>query len=160
MRTGNVGVLWSLRALAVGVFNQVQHRSEKLPPRLRFRGGRRWRFLKGMAAKTPTARLDLQPGELVRIKSKDEILKTVDSELKNRGMGFDPEMSRHCGKVARVARRVDHIIDENTGRMLHMKNPCIVLDGIVCDGAYSVSCPRSITSYWREIWLERVEEPA
>jgi len=29
----------------------------------------------------------------------------------------------------------------------------------VCEGAYHASCPRAIPSYWREIWLERVEEP-
>jgi len=38
-----------------------------------------------------------------------------------------------------------------------MRSPCIVLEGIVCEGAYSANCPRSIICYWREIWLERVE---
>jgi hypothetical protein len=158
VRTGNAGVLWTLRASLVGFFNQVQGRSGRLPRWLRFRGGLRWRFLKGTAGTaTPTARLDLQPGELVRIKSKDEIMRTLNADLLNRGMGFDAEMSRFCGRTARVARRVDHIIDEKTGRMLHMRNPCIVLEGVVCEGAYTVNCPRSITAYWREIWLERVE---
>ena len=32
--------------------------------------------------------------------------------------------------------------------------------GVVCEGAYSHSCPRAITPYFREIWLERVEQPA
>ena len=40
--------------------------------------------------------------------------------------------------------------------MLRMKNPCIVLEGIVCEGAHNLSCPRAITLDWREIWLERV----
>ncbi len=44
--------------------------------------------------------------------------------------------------------------------MLDMKNPCIVLEDVVCEGAYSHSCPRAITPYFREIWLERVEQPA
>jgi len=161
VRTGNVGVLWALRAFLVGVFNRVQAVSARVLPRwLQFRGGLRWGFLRGTAVQTPTGRTDLQPGELVRIKSKDDIMKTLNSELLNRGMGFDAEMARFCGRTARVARRVDMIIDENNGRMLHMKSPCIVLEGIVCEGAFSANCPRSITSYWREIWLERVEEPA
>ena len=71
-------------------------------------------------------------------------------------MGFDAEMGRFCGRTARVARRIEHIIDERTGEMLHMRSPCIVLDGVVCEGAYAASCPRSITPYWREIWLEKV----
>ena len=40
-----------------------------------------------------------------------------------------------------------------------MKNPCIVLENTVCEGAYNANCPRSIYSFWREIWLERVGEP-
>jgi hypothetical protein len=58
-----------------------------------------------------------------------------------------------------VLRRVDRCIDENTGRLLEMKNPCIILDNVVCEGAYNVNCPRSIYAFWREIWLERVSEP-
>jgi hypothetical protein len=41
-----------------------------------------------------------------------------------------------------------------------MKNPCIVLDGIICEGAYNASCPRSIPAYWREVWLDKITEPA
>jgi hypothetical protein len=161
VRSGNYGVFWVLRAFLVATFNRLQDVSTRvLPRRLWFRGGLRWGFLRGAADKTPTARTDLQPGELVRIKSKEEILKTLNAKLLNRGMGFDAEMSRFCGRTARVARRVDHIIDERTGRMLHLGNPCIVLEDVVCEGAYSMNCPRSITAYWREIWLERVEESA
>jgi hypothetical protein len=158
VRTGNVGALWSLRAFLVGLFNRLQMLSARRLPRwLRFRGGLRWRFLKGQPGPTPTRRTNLQPGDLVRVRSKEEIMKTLDVDLKNRGMGFDAEMARFCGRTARVARRVDHIIDETTGRMISMKNPCIVLEGIVCEGAYIANCPRSITAYWREIWLEKVD---
>ena len=158
VRTGNVGVLWSARAFLVGVFNRLQDVSAKrLPLRLRLRGGRHWGTPRGLAGrKTPTGHLGLQPGDLVRIRSKQEIELTLNGDLLNRGMGFDAEMARHCGQIARVARRIEHIIDEQTGRMLHMRSPCLVLEGIVCEGAFSASCPRSITPYWREIWLERV----
>ena len=71
-------------------------------------------------------------------------------------MSFDVEMLRYCGREARVLRRVDQIIDEKTGRMLRMKNPCIVLEGMSCVGAYHRCCPRGTYPYWREIWLERV----
>ena len=157
VRSGNVGPLWSLRALFVGVYNRVQDISvKKLPPKLRLRGGRHWGYLRGTAVKTPSGHTDLQPGDLVRIKSKKDIAPTLNADLLNRGMGFDAEMGRFCGRTARVARRIEHIIDERTGEMLHMRSPCIVLDGVVCEGAYAASCPRSITPYWREIWLEKV----
>jgi hypothetical protein len=162
VRTGNVSTPWMIRSFLVGVFNRMQHVTRKLfPERLRFRGGLRWGFLEGSAVgRTPTQELHLEPGELVRIKSKSEILTTLDSYLLNRGMGFDEEMSRYCGQVARVQSRVERCIDERTGEMLTMKNPCIVLEGIVCAGAFNVSCPREFIPFWREIWLERVPEPA
>jgi hypothetical protein len=72
-------------------------------------------------------------------------------------MSFDGEMLRYCGREARVLRRVERIIDEKSGRMLRLKNPCIVLDDVTCTGAYHRQCPRGIYTYWREIWLERVE---
>ena len=92
----------------------------------------------------------------MRIKSREEILATLDKELKNRGMGFEEEMERHCGKVVKVLRRVDRCIDESSGRMLTMKSPCIVLEGVVCGGEFNANCPRAFIPFWREIWLERV----
>jgi hypothetical protein len=112
-------------------------------------------------AKTPTGRLDLKPGELVRIKSKREIEATLDAKGLNRGLSFDPEeMAPYCGRVVRVRASVTKIIDEMTGRMRHMKQPCITLEGVVCQSGYArcrLNCPRAIPSYWRELWLERVE---
>jgi hypothetical protein len=158
VRTGNVGVFWTIRAFLVAVYNHMQGISRRrLPSGLRIRGGRHWGFLTGTATQTPTAHTNLQPGDLVRVKPKAAIAPTLNADLLNRGMGFDAEMGRFCGKTARVARRIDKIIDERTGQMLRMKNPCIVLDGVVCEGAYNFNCPRAITPYWREIWLEKVD---
>ena len=46
--------------------------------------------------------LGLQPGELVEIKSEEEIRRTLDATGKNRGLGFMPEMWPHCGRRGRV----------------------------------------------------------
>ena len=110
---------------------------------------------------TPTARLDLQPGEIVRVKSYAEILATCDRANRNRGMRFDAEMVPYCGGTYQVLRRVTRIIDEMTGRMETLHNACIILQGVVCQGRYSkcrLFCPRSIYPYWREIWLERLRQ--
>jgi hypothetical protein len=160
VRSGNAGIGAVLRALLVGVFNHVQGVSaRRLPRRLRFRGGLPWGFVAGTLRRTPTVRTDLRPGELVRIRPKAEIVGTLSTERLNRGLGFEEEMARHCGREARVVRRVERCIDEATGRLLHMRNPCIVLEDTVCEGAYHANCPRSIPAFWREIWLERVEDP-
>ena len=111
--------------------------------------------------KTPTGRLGLQPGERVRIKSKLEIEKTLGKFGKNRGLTFDPEeMAPYCGGTYQVRSSVTQIVDEATGIMRYMKEPCIILEGVVCNADYAscrLNCPRAIFSYWREIWLERVE---
>ncbi|MEV0162891.1 hypothetical protein B0I32_115239 [Nonomuraea fuscirosea] len=158
VRTGNAGVLATVRTFLVGLFNRFQDVSRKLlPRRLWIRGGLRWGFVQGRAGRvTPTGSLDLRPGELVRIKSKDEILDTLNDDLLNRGLGFEEEMARYCGRTARVRARVERCLDEKTGRMLHMKSPCIILDDLVCEGVYNANCPREFVPFWREIWLERV----
>jgi hypothetical protein len=159
VRSGNAGVFAMLRAFFVGLFNHLQGVSTRvLPRRLWFRQGLHWGFVKGSLTKTPTGQTDLRPGELVRIKPKAEIMATLNKDLHNRGLGFEAEMARHCGREARVLRRVDRCIDESTGRLLHMKNPCIVLKDIICEGAYTVNCPRAFYAFWREIWLERIDE--
>ncbi len=111
---------------------------------------------------TPTGSLDLQPGELVRVKSHDEILRTLTTDSKNRGMFWDAEMVPFCGRTYRVLSRVTRLIDERNGKMLEVKSPCIILDEVFCQSRFSycrMFCPRAIYPYWREIWLERVAEP-
>jgi hypothetical protein len=106
--------------------------------------------------------LNLQPGEWVRVKSRDEIEATLTTEGNNRGLHFDIEMMPFCGQVMQVRGRVTHIIEEHTGRMLRFGNDCIKLEGAVCSGERSTGrffCPRKIYPYWREAWLERVDGP-
>lgn len=125
-------------------------------------GGSLWPRTPGrlqVGSKTPERPLDLQPGELVRVKPFDEILDTITADYKNRGMYWDAEMVPFCGKTYRVHRRVTQIIEEKTGKMLDMKSPGIVLENVICGARYShcrMFCPRGIYPFWREIWLERL----
>lgn len=109
---------------------------------------------------TPAATLDIQPGELVRIKPYSEILDTLNSRDRNRGLYFDAEEVPYCGKTFRALKRVTKIVNERTGKMQEMKTPSLILDSVICQSRYSecrLACPRAIYSYWREIWVERVE---
>jgi len=160
VRTGKAAAGKVVRGIAIGAFNRTQDLTRRtLPERLRFRGGQRYPFIRGTADKGPTERLDLQPGEWVRVKSIEQITATLNADNINRGLSFDPEMLRYCGRTAQVLRRVDHIIDESSGRMLAMRTPCIVLADVICTAEYHRSCPRGVYPYWREIWLERVPAP-
>jgi hypothetical protein len=103
----------------------------------------------------------VKPGEWVRIKPQIEIERTLDKRSKNRGLLFDSEeMAPFCGGTYRVHSSVTRILNEATGEMMDMKQPCIILENVACRAEYArcrLNCPRAIYSYWREIWLERVD---
>ncbi len=106
-------------------------------------------------------RLDLRPGELVQVRSREEIERTLDANGKTRGLKVDGEMMRYCGGVYRVRDRVDRIVDERTGRMIHISTDCVILENVVCSSQCSRwrwFCPRGIFPFWREVWLRRVAE--
>ena len=106
---------------------------------------------------TPMARedvLDLQPGELVQIKSTEEVRQTLDGANRTCGLGFMEGMSQHCGKTYRVYKPVRKIILEGTGEVRRMKNT-VLLEGVICDGE-RLGCDRSCFYFWKESWLKRV----
>ena len=46
--------------------------------------------------------------------------------------------------------------------MLHLKNDCIMLEGVVCTGERTPGvwfCHRDSYPFWREAWLKRIEPP-
>jgi hypothetical protein len=158
LESRNVRPRTLLAGLLILLFNKFQAANREYMPRLKLiRGARRYPWVIGvLTGRTPEERLDLQPGELVRIKSREEIERTLDVDNKNRGLLFEGKMRIHCGQVARVRARVNRIINEETGEMMHFSNECIMLEGVTCTGEYMQFCPRRIYSYWRENWLERV----
>jgi hypothetical protein len=123
-------------------------------------GGKQW--LRGPHKRTPSASLDLRPGEPVRIKSRAEVVATLDQRGRNRGMGICYEVTRCCGGEADVRYRVDRIIDERSGLMreiadtvtLDMRNNLALSEECLCFDELG-DCPRGELMYWREIWLER-----
>jgi hypothetical protein len=124
--------------------------------------GRRYPHVCGLAgSRTPVADKRLQAGELVRVRSKQEIMETLSPGLRNRGLWFDVEMVPYCESGPfPVLRRVERIVDEKTGRLLRLPTPCVILDGVTCSGHLSADrmfCPRNLYPYWREIWLDRAD---
>jgi hypothetical protein len=118
-----------------------------------------WNLLRGHCASTPAVSLDLRPGERVRVKSKEEILATLDERGWNRGMEFSREMLAHCGKEFVVLRRVDRIIRDRTAKMVRLQNT-VLLEGAVYKDLVRLAAPRGEFMYWRECWLERVPPDA
>ena len=151
-----------VRGLFIEFFNLGQLFSRRFPRRLQIAGGRLYPFVVGKLEKgtTPAHQLEVGPGDLVRVKTKREIEATLDTTGRNRGLSFDGEMSNYCGRTARVRARVNHIVEESTGEMIAIKSDCVILEGVVCTADYHRFCTRAIFPYWREIWLEKVEDGA
>ena len=149
-----VGVGVGYRAL-VGAYNALQ----------RFRRGKPYPLGSGSipdGKPTPSEVLDLKPGEWVEVKSPEEILPTITRSGLNRGMRYDMEMSKYSGERHRVQMRVDKLINEQTGKMMQMKNACIQLEDVYCRAECTpmrLGCPRASNTYWREIWLKRIDGP-
>ncbi len=158
VRSGNASVSNVVRGLMVGFFNKFQQANARVLPRFcLIHDCKPYPFVLGRARDgSHDERLGLQPGDVVEVKSKEEIFATLDERDRNRGLRFDSEMLHYCGMRAKVLRRVEHIVDEESGKMNHIKGDCIILDGVVCTGTYHRSCPRRIFPYWREAWLRRV----
>jgi hypothetical protein len=160
VRTGNERLPVVLRGLLIMVFNKYQWRiGRKLPRWLRIKGGLKYPFYQGTGTGGRTPILGLQVGELVEVKSKEEIMATLSADNRNRGMWFDGEMLPYVGKRFRVAGRVERIIHEKEGQMIKLSD-CVTLEGVICGGVYHRFCQRAVLPYWREAWLRRVDEVA
>jgi hypothetical protein len=101
--------------------------------------------------------LNLQPGDLVEVKSAEEILATLDRNRKCRGLLWMTGMRKFCGKRYRVFKRIERILLESNGELRKMKNT-VLLEGVLCDGSEFSRCDRSCFHFWREAWLKRIEE--
>ena len=151
---GNVTIAAFAVAMLTRLFNVAQ----------RLRGGIGFPANKPSSTTTsPRTDLNLQPGEVVRVREPERIFETLDRVGKNRGLWFDRDMLKHTKQQFKVLARVDRIIDDASGRMRPMKTPCIVLDGVDASGEVLGFCPQHDLVFWREAWLERSEpakEPA
>jgi hypothetical protein len=141
---GNVTLGAFLVVVFTQLFNAVQ----------RWRGGVSYPpFAPGVLASTPAVSHGLQAGDTVRVLGPLEIHRTLDKNSKNRGLWFDQDMLKHCGKDYHVLARVDRIIDNTTGAMRIMKSPCIMLEHVEYSGEALRFCPQEEHLYWREAWL-------
>lgn len=141
---GNITcIAWAL-ALLTRWFNRVQLR----------RGGNTFPSMSGAATPSLIPARSLIAGEVVRVESAANIAQTLDKGSKHRGLWFDRDMVKHCGRPQVVLKRVDRIIDDATGRMRTMKTPCIVLQDVTYSGEYLRFLAQEEHLYWREAWLQ------
>ncbi|MGH8263389.1 MAG: hypothetical protein ACRETU_07995 [Steroidobacterales bacterium] len=150
IRCRNVGLFKAVAVILRAALNAVRRKFGRLPvPSV----------VGKCTDQTPAGNpLGIKAGDWVIVKSKEEIEASINAQKRNRGLAFDVEMLPYCGRRMQALQKVDHIVNEHTGRMLKLPNDCWILAGAWCHGYMSrnrLFCTRAIYSYWREIWLRR-----
>jgi len=101
----------------------------------------------------------LHPGDLVEVRTPDEILQTLDTEGALDQLPFMPEMVEFCGRRFRVFKRAFKTCYYNThsGMRKFRADDVMLLEGLRCSGAEHDGCQKACMIFWREAWLRKVD---
>jgi len=124
-----------------------------------WRGGIPYPARPRSGGQTSTIGMPLKRGDWVRVRSPAEIAGTLDANGKNRGLWFDRDMLKYCGRSFRVLGRVRQIVDIRSTAMIPMKSPCIILEDVHYSGEFQWFGEQHDYLYWREAWLQPVATP-
>jgi hypothetical protein len=101
------------------------------------------------------------PGEIVRVKSKNEIYKILDADGKYQRCTFMEGMYDCCGKTYTIMQEIDYFYEGGLKKMCRGKN-LYVLEGITCDGKKGFLplevCNLNCYYFWHGAWLEKIAE--
>jgi hypothetical protein len=104
--------------------------------------------------------VSLKRGDWVEVRSREEILATLDDSGLLKGMPFMPEMLQFCGRRYQVDSRAviacDTVLGGGSGRALFN---AVHLQGVRCDGSAHGGCQALCLLFWREQWLKPVSGP-
>lgn len=108
----------------------------------------------------PKPTSNLKAGDLVRVRSQQEIQNTLNVWGQLNGCTFLAlEMSQYCDTIQRVWKPLERFVDERDYRVKKVHG-IVLLEGVYCQGTTHFGrCDRSCFFFWREEWLEKVENP-
>ena len=99
-------------------------------------------------------------GENVRIKPKELIFSSLDSEEKLDGLLFTNQMAEYCGKSYKILRAGSSFFNEHQHRTYRPRSPFYILENLICEGRISnlpYRCDHSCFLMWHEDWLEKAK---
>ena len=100
--------------------------------------------------------IGLKPGDLVRIKSKEEIGQTLDAWGSLKGCAFMKEMEKYCNTKQRVFKPVQRFIDESDYQVKSVSG-LVLLERLICEGTATFGrCDCGCFYFWRVEWLEKI----
>lgn len=98
-------------------------------------------------------------GNVVRIRSREEISQILDPCGQFEGCLMMDQMWQFCGKMFKVVKIVNNLFDEKEYKMYKTRSTLYMLEGLICDGEVDSSeyrCDRSCYLFWHEEWLEKL----
>ena len=99
---------------------------------------------------------ELKKGDLVRVRSKEEIHSTLNHLGQLKGCTFMQGMTSYCGTLQRVLKPMNRFVDERDLRVKRCSG-LVLLDGVMCQGTTEFGqCDRSCLFFWRREWLEKI----
>ena len=104
-------------------------------------------------------RLSLCADDWVQVRSKEEILSTLDQNGRLEQMPFMPEMFQFCGKTFRVGKRAHKTCDPVNGLQSRRLPDAVHLEGLRCDGSAHAGCQAGCLIFWKEAWIKSVDGP-
>src|SRR5215813_3497089 len=97
----------------------------------------------------------LRAGDWVEVRSKEEILATLDRQGQLDGMPYMPEMFAFCGKRFQVYKRAHKTCDtifpvrgRRVGNAVHLETRC--------NGSAHGGCQAKCLLFWKDAWLKPV----
>src|SRR2546425_209689 len=112
-----------------------------------------------MGRSIPDQELNLHAGELVEVRSEDEILATLDDSGRLNAMPFMPEMLKYCGKRFRVYKIAHKTCDNIQPWNVRQVKNAVHLTGVRCDGRAHGDCDAGCLIFWNAAWLKRAVTP-
>jgi len=104
--------------------------------------------------------IHLKAGDWVRVRSLEEIQKTLNTFNELKGCAFLEDMKQYCDTQQRLLKVMERFLDERDYQVKKAKG-IVLLDGVYCQGTPVFGrCDRSCLSFWREEWLEKIPEPS
>jgi hypothetical protein len=105
--------------------------------------------------------IGIRAGDVVEVRSKEEILSTLGEEGALDGLPFMPEMASFCGRRFRVTARTEKTcVEDGPGSYPvreFLNNDVVFLNGLRCSGAAHDGCGRLCLLFWKEAWIRKVE---
>ncbi|MDH4187406.1 MAG: hypothetical protein OEV08_10435, partial [Nitrospira sp.] len=101
--------------------------------------------------------LGLKAGDWVEVRSREEVLRTLDKNGRLEELPFMPQMLDYCGRKFQVSKRIHKLCCIVTDAIGRRMSNAVTLEDIRCNGQAYGGCEMRCMIIWKESWLKRVD---